>query len=55
MLLKQLCNCISSQVGWHTWIMKLLGQTKERKTKLAMSSGIVITNSLKTLGAQGLA
>ena len=49
MLLKQLCNCISSQVGWHTWIMKLLGQTKERKTTLTMGLGIVMTKSLKTL------
>ena len=31
MFLKQLCNCISSQVGWHTWIKKHLGQTKEWK------------------------
>ena len=49
MLLKQLCNSISSQVGWHTCIMKLLGQTKKRKTTLTIGLGIVMTKSLKTL------
>ena len=29
--------------------MKLLGQTKERKTTLTMGLGIVMTKSLKTL------
>ena len=52
MLLKQLCNCISShcsQVGWHTLIRKLLGHTKETKTTLTMGLGIMMTKSLKTL------
>ena len=51
MHLKQLCDwlCISSLICWHTWILKHLGQTKERKTALAMGLRIVITKSLKTL------
>ena len=38
MLLKQLCKYISSQVGWLTWIIKLLGQTKERNSSLEYSA-----------------
>ena len=52
MLLKQLLNCISSQIGWHTWIVKHLGQTKKGKQALTIGLRIVMTKRVKTLRNQ---
>ena len=49
MLLKQLCNCISSQVGHcrQIWIVNQLLQTKERKSALSMGLRILMTKAVK--------